>query len=107
MHESPFPRTPDAEPHAWGLSRERPHEVWERFSARYESQAEELWNAVAALGLIPSLEWAGSQDGEALLGRDKNGALVVTFHLEDPKEAENIAKAISMNSLAMFVHDSI
>lgn len=94
-----FPRKNDYLGHAWGLTGSEPVEVWERLSPAYEAQAEALWNAFAARGLNPSLEWAGSQDGEAIIGRDDDDEIVILYHLESPAEARTLALARAEGSL--------
>ncbi|MDO5603885.1 MAG: hypothetical protein Q4G25_01860 [Paracoccus sp. (in: a-proteobacteria)] len=103
----PFPRQPDGKPHAWGLTGDAPSEIWERFSPAYEAQAEALWNEFSRMGLIPALEWAGSQDGEAVIGRDDAGEIVMLFHLEMPGEAQALHQAITENRLAAFIRSAI
>lgn len=95
MTEVQFPRTPDDKGHAYGLLGAVPEQVWERFSDRYEAQAEALCNVISDMGYVAALEWAGSQDGEAIIGRNATGEIVVLYHLEDPNEAEQIEKAIA------------
>lgn len=87
-----FPRKDDGKGWAWGLESGTPTKLWERFSPAYEAQAEALLAAIAAAGLTPVLDFGGSQDGEAALGLDDKGEAQVLFHLEDPKEAQRIAK---------------
>lgn len=99
MTHSPFPRPRDDLTPAWGLLGDEPATIWERFSPLYEAQAERLWKELAALSLEPALEWAGSQDGEAIIGRDTDGEIIVLFHLEDPKEAQMLEKAIDGGEL--------
>lgn len=114
---SPFPRSRDQKPHAWGLVHNVPTKIWERFSPAYEAQAETIWTAFDALGLDPALEWAGSEDGEAIIGREpsaKSGAkpgaepdIVVLFHLENPQEAERLQSAIAAGTLAALIEGDI
>lgn len=87
-----FPRADDGLGFAWGLELDRPTLVWERFSPAYEEQAARLWDEFAARGWHPALEWAGSQDGEAIIGRDDDGEIVCFYHLEDPSTAQELAK---------------
>lgn len=97
-----FPRPDDGLSHAWGLSGPTPVEIWERFSPAYEAQAADLWDAFAARGWAPALEWAGGQDGEAIIGRDAAddpGEIVCLFHLEDPQVAQSLAAARSAGKL--------
>lgn len=93
-HPLLFPRQNDGHPPAWGLRGARPYLIWERFSPAYETQAERLWHACAALGLTPALEWAGSEEGEALLGRDAAGEIALLLRLEEPDEAQRLQAAL-------------
>lgn len=110
---SPFPRSRDDKPHAWGLTHENPIEIWERFSPAYEAQAETLWAAFRQMGLEPALEWAGSEDGEAIIGREassrpgREAEIVVLFHLENPDEAMLLQKAIATDRLAALIEADI
>lgn len=110
---SPFPRPRDDKPHAWGLTHEVPTEIWERFSPAYEAQAETVWAALRQMGLDPALEWAGSQDGEAIIGRTasaqpgREAEIVVLFHLENPDEATLLQKAIATDRLASLIDADI
>ncbi|MFN8084235.1 MAG: hypothetical protein U0Q14_08395 [Dermatophilaceae bacterium] len=88
-----FPREDDGLGFAWGLEFDRPRHIWERFSPAYEKQAARLWDEFAAKGLHPALEWAGSQDGEAVIGRDDAGEIVCFYHLEDPSPPRNWPRA--------------
>lgn len=89
----PFPRPDDGLGHAWLLMGQEPVGVSERFSRAYEEQAAELWDAFEARGWVPALECAGSQDGEAIVGRDAEGEIMCFLHLEEPMGAEEIASA--------------
>ena len=86
-----FPRTDDGAGWAWGLDGETPAEVWERFSPAYEAQAERVMRAVAARGLTPSIDGAGSEDGEFVAGQDPAGTNVLLVLLEEPASAREIA----------------
>ena len=86
-----FPRSDDGAGWAWGLDGETPAEVWERFSPAYEAQAERVMHAVAARGLTPSIDGAGSEDGEFIAGQDRAGNYVLLVHLEEPASAREIA----------------
>ena len=99
----PFPRAHDDLPHAWGLDGPEPQELWERFSPAYEAQAEAMWHALAAAGLSPSLDWAGSEDGEGIIGSDEEGEAVVAWHLEDPSEALQLQQAIAEDRLPALI----
>lgn len=101
--DHPFPRQDDNKGHAWGLLTDQPEEVWERFSHRYETQAETVWKSFEQLDLIPSLEWAGSQDGEAIIGRNSEGEILALFHLEDPEQAEALQTAIATGNIISFI----
>lgn len=105
--KSPFPRADDGLGHAWGGRGTRPQEVWERFSEPYEAQAQALWACLETLGLEAALDWAGSQDGEAIIGRDSDGEIVVLYHLEDPDEAIALQGAASKGELRAFVETTI
>ena len=113
MTPPPFPRTPDGKPHAWGLKGKVPAEIWERFSPAYEAQARTVWSAFAALGYDPALEWAGSEDGEAIIGREarprprRTASIVVLFHLENPQEAVRLQQAIAGGRLKALIADEI
>lgn len=110
---SPFPRSTDDLPHAWGLMHDIPTEIWERFSPAYEAQAEAVWAAFAEMGLVPALEWAGSQDGEAIIARrmmtkpGRDAEIVILFHLENPQEAQRVQTAIETGRLAALIADEI
>lgn len=88
-----FPRKDDGLGWAWGLACATPTKVWERFSPAYEAQAQDVLTAFEGLGLTAALDFAGGQDGEAALGRNAAGDLVILLHLEDPVEAELIERA--------------
>lgn len=98
-----FPRPDDGAGHAWVLSGAAPTLVSERLSVAYEQQAADLWDAFAARGWIPALEWAGSQDGEAIIGRDAAGEIVCLFHLEEPAGAEELAAARHAGTLQKLI----
>lgn len=103
----PFPRVDDGLGHAWGLRGQHPQEVWERFSERYEAQAEVLWTCFETLGFDPGLDWAGSEDGEAIIGRGADGEIIVLYHLEDPDQALALQEAVSKGDLLRFVQATI
>lgn len=103
----PFPRLDDGLGHAWGLRTQQPHEIWERFSENYEAQAEVIWNCFENLGFEPVLDWAGSEDGEAIIGRDADGEIIVLYHLENPEQALALQDAVSKGELLEFVEDTI
>ena len=76
---SPFPRTPDGLPDAWSTGEPI------RFTPEYESRLEELWRAAIASGHIPTIEWAGSEDGESLLLHDPwDDHTIAIIDVEDP-----------------------
>lgn len=100
---SPFPRPRDDLPHAWGLDGPEPQRIWERFSPAYEAQAEAMWHALLDAGLSPSLDWAGSEDGEGIIGSDADGEAVVAWHLEDPREAVRLRRAIAARRLPALI----
>ncbi|MDO5648142.1 hypothetical protein [Paracoccus sp. (in: a-proteobacteria)] len=91
MTKPNFPRQPDGEPYAWGLSGDAPETIWERFSPLYESQADRLWCAIDGMGLTPVMGGAGDQDGEYIAIADASGEWLHLFHLEDPSEAQELA----------------
>lgn len=95
-HAKPFPRTPDGLPNAWTGDDGR-------FTPGYEARAEAVWDAVIAAGYTPSITYAGSEDGEALLICGEDGELQMLLHLEDPAEQEAIDRAIADGSLQRFV----
>lgn len=107
QNSPPFPRADDGLGHAWGLAGAAPEAVWERFSASYEAQAEALWHAFAARGWRVALEWAGSEDGEAIIARDQGGDIVLLYHLEDPAEAERLRAARESGRLDAFIKASL
>ena len=57
----------------------------------YEAQAERVMQTVAALGLTPSIDGAGSEDGEFVAGQDTAGNDVLLVHREEPASAREIA----------------
>ena len=57
----------------------------------YEAQAERVMQTVAALGLTPSIDGAGSEDGEFVAGQDPAGTNVLLVHREEPASAREIA----------------
>ena len=86
-----FPRKPDGEPFAWGLSKSEPVEIWERFSPAYEAQAQRLFGVLRALDFSPKIGGAGSEDGEYIRAEhNKNNCSVFFYHLEDPADARFI-----------------
>lgn len=103
----PFPRIDDGLGHAWGLRGQHPQEVWERFSEQYETQAEALWTCFEKLGFEPALDWAGSEDGEAIIGRNSEGEIIVIYHLEDPDQAIALQNAASKSELRKLVEETI
>ena len=86
-----FPRQPDDEPHAWGLTGGKPRKVWERFSPTYEAQAERLVRAVEARGWTVHLGGAGSEDGEYLWAERPGHHSTLLCHLEEPAGARFLA----------------
>ena len=106
-HGAPFPRRNDGKPHAWGLAGTDPYEIWERFSPSYEAQAQAMWEAFENMGLVPALEWAGSQDGEAIIGRDHADEIVVLYHLENPEEARMVQQALASGTVMDFIERSL
>lgn len=86
--EISFPRPPDDEPFAWGLSGPEPVEIWERFSPTYEFQLERLITALCELGFTPNIGGAGSEDGEYVRAEYiRNSRIVFFYHLEEPADA--------------------
>ncbi|ARJ68506.1 hypothetical protein [Paracoccus contaminans] len=100
-----FPRAPDGEPHAWGLTGSRPEQVWERFSPAYEAQAERLVRALEARGWQVFLGGAGSEDGEYVAARRGDGQSLFLCHLEEPAEARAIA-ALDDAALARWLDEA-
>ncbi|MDO5613338.1 MAG: 3-keto-5-aminohexanoate cleavage protein [Paracoccus sp. (in: a-proteobacteria)] len=100
-----FPRTPDALPHAWGLTGDVPVEIWERFSPAYEAQAERLVRAIAAQGYAAAFGGAGSEDGE-FVAITRAGKAVALIHLEHPDEAQELA-AMDDAALAAWLAKSV
>lgn len=92
----PFPRTADGLPNAWTGDDGR-------FSPVYESRAERLWHAVLAAGYQPSINYAGSEDGESLLVCDQQDTLVMLIHLEDPNEQAIIDQRLAEGSVAKWI----
>lgn len=103
----PFPRDDDSLGHAWGVQNDRPELIWERFSPSYETQAEALWKCLEDRGLAPSLDWAGSEDGEAIIGRNPAGDIVILFHLEDPDQALILQTAHAHGKLGDLIEQTI
>jgi len=101
-----FPRPFDGLPRAWQMDTDEPVEVWDRGSAAYEEQAAALWDEFARRGWQPALEWAGSEDGEAIIGRDTDGSIVCLVHLEDPADARAALAAREAGRLAQLVDDA-
>ncbi|WP_439271085.1 hypothetical protein [Pseudochrobactrum sp. HB0163] len=97
-----FPRSDDGKGWAWGLKAAQPTEVWERFSPAYEAQAELLLAALALLWPDVTLDWAGSEDGEAAVARAADGTVKFCYHLEDPQAAMELAQAIADDRLDEF-----
>lgn len=96
-----FPRDPDNQPEAYPGGDGR-------FSDSYEARAQTLAQAVEMAGYAPALDWAGSEDGEALLALDKtSGELMWVVHLEDPHEQALVDQHIASNTLYTFVQDAI
>lgn len=84
-----FPRPPDSEPFAWGLSGPEPVEIWERFSPPYEAQLERLVLVLDELGFRPAIGGSGSEDGEYVRAEyNGNSRIVFFYHLEDPSDAQ-------------------
>lgn len=87
-----FPRPDDgaqAGPGVWTAT--PPRSPGERFSPAYEAQAERVMQTVAALGMTPSIDGAGSEDGEFVAGQDPAGNNVLLVHREEPASAREIA----------------
>lgn len=98
--KGPFPRMPDGLPDA-------PHNGEERFSAPYEKRAEHLWEAMIAAGCQPSFEWAGTEDGEALVGRDGSDSVLLVIDLEDPTQQNAIDTLIATGDLASWITEEL
>lgn len=101
-----FPREDDGLGWAWGLTGDKPTEIWERFSPAYEAQAEAVLEEISAQGWLAVLDWAGEQDGEAAIGLDDQDNIALLFHLEDPAEAQLIAQAIKDGRLPALVKEA-
>lgn len=86
-----FPRPDDGAQAGPGVWTATPPQPWERFSPAYEAQAERVMQTVAALGLTPSIDGAGSEDGEFVAGQDPAGTNVLLVLLEEPASAREIA----------------
>lgn len=102
-----FPRTDDGLGWAWGLQGDAPATIWERFSPAYEAQAQALLAALAPRFASVMLDWAGSQDGEAALGLNAEGALEFCYHLEDPRAAQDLQAALEGGRIDAFLDDWI
>lgn len=92
----PFPRVPDGLPDAPDN-----HEL--RFSPTYEARAERLWDVIDQLGYRPSLEWAGSEDGEAIVARSDDDTVLVVIDLEDPDQQQTIDVLIQSRGLVRWL----
>lgn len=89
-----FPRLRDDLGHAWGLERDAPQALWERFSDAYEARLETLCLLLAHNGFTIRLGGAGGQDGEYLVADHPDGRHLF-FHLEDPHESADITATIA------------
>lgn len=96
----PFPRIPDGLPDA-PENRER------RFTPAYEARAESLWKGIAGLGYEPSFEWAGSEDGEAIVARGDDDTVLVVIDLEDPGQQQMIDLLTSGGDLTEWLKDEL
>lgn len=106
MTPYPFPRPRDDKPHAWGLDGDTPTQLWERFSPAYEAQAQRIARAFEASGCRVEFSGAGSEDGEYIVGLAKDGNCLALLHLEDPNEAQKLAK-MDDDALTAFVTSRI
>lgn len=96
----PFPRVPDGLPDA-------PENVEKRFSPRYEERVERLWRAITELGCRPSLEWAGSEDGEAIVGRGKDDRVLIVIDLEDVDQQQTIDRLHGSGQLHSWLSETL
>lgn len=95
-----FPRIPDGLPNAWDS--EEP-----RYSAGYEKRAELIWDAMTDLGFFPTIEWAGSEDGEAIVARGKDSKALLIVDLEDPEQQKTMDLLIAEAGLAFWIREQI
>ncbi|WP_147599362.1 hypothetical protein [Flaviflexus massiliensis] len=95
-----FPRVPDGLPDAW---------VGDggRFTPGYESRAEELWKAISKLGFHPTFDWAGSEDGEAIVARDSEGHAQLIIDLEEPQQQRIIDSKLAEGILTEWIREEI
>ncbi|WP_182353637.1 hypothetical protein [Flaviflexus huanghaiensis] len=98
--QGPFPRVPDGLPDA-------PENVEKRFSPPYEERAERLWQAIVDLGCRPSLEWAGSEDGEAIVGRGADDRVRIVIDLEDQAQQQAIDELYSRGALSEWLSETL
>lgn len=96
----PFPRIPDGLPDA-------PENREERFTSAYEARAESLWKGIVGLGYRPSFEWAGSEDGEAIVARGDDDTVVIVIDLEDPGQQQMIDLLTSGGDLTEWLKDEL
>jgi len=95
-----FPRVPDGLPDAFEGENGR-------FTPSYESRAKEVWNAMTQLGFHPTFDWAGSEDGEAVVARDVEGHAQLIVDLEEPGQQELIDRKLAEGSLAQWICEEI
>lgn len=76
------------------------HEV-EAYVAERERLATEALDAMKTFCHDARRDWAGSEDGEAILGLDKRGDLIAVIHL-DPQSLEEI-KAVQKDALIAYL----
>lgn len=81
-------------------------DIWTRGSDAYNKQAEMVLSELADLYHSSTLEWAGSEDGEAAIGLYKNGKISTLFHLENPQDALALKKAIREKNLRGYILQS-
>lgn len=74
-------------------------DIWTRGSKAYNRQAGLVVVELSQIYSSASLSWSGSQDGEAAIGRYKDGEIATLFHLEDPVDAMELRQAIKEDRL--------
>lgn len=82
------------------------YSIPKRFAAEFiearEHCAEQASAVMREFCASVSREWAGSEDGEAVVGCDKNGEIICMIHL-DPTGVKRINDALEKNSLKEFL----
>ena len=59
------------------------------------------------LGFLPTIEWAGSEDGEAIVARGKDRKALLIVDLEDPKQQKTMDLLIAEDGLAFWIREQI